>query len=161
MEIVQLRHFIKFQNSVWLKWFCYCRVCVADDTYIMASSGRSRHTRGDGSAETGLRAAPSTPQAQRPTTRWACGVRHTRTKMLLSSRRYVPCTSPPLVVDRANASSTRWGCQRQSLVLDAKREYMTKMVSSTRGGDNCASLTGGVNDKGGSNTSQMFLLRWQ
>jgi hypothetical protein len=30
-------------------------------------------------------------------------------------------------------------CQRQALVFDAKREYMTKMVSTTRG----------VNDKGG------------
>ncbi len=69
----------------------------------------------------------------------------------------------PLVVDRANTSSTggvknrrnasskREGCQRQALVLNAKREYMTKMVSSTRGGGvKCASSTGGggFNDKG-------------
>ncbi len=34
------------------------------------------------------------------------------------------------------------GCQRQALVFDAKREYMTKMASWTRGGGvKCASLT--------------------
>ncbi len=38
-------------------------------------------------------------------------------------------------------------CQKQALVFDAKHEYMTKTVSSTRGGVKCASSTGGVNDK--------------
>ncbi len=40
----------------------------------------------------------------------------------------------PLVVDRANTSSTRGGCQRQALVFDAKREYTTHR----QGGAKCA-----------------------
>ena len=91
-----------------------------------------------------------------------------------------PIPPPPLVVDRAkrvidrgevvknrrNASSTRGGCQRQALVFDAKREYVTKMVSSTRGGVSSArhrqggcQRQGGVNDKGGGGISKYFLTK--
>ncbi len=49
------------------------------------------------------------------------------------------------------------GCQRQALVFDAKRENMTKMVPSTRGGSSVRHRQGGVNDRGYVRDSPPFL----
>jgi hypothetical protein len=50
------------------------------------------------------------------------------------------------------------GCQRKGLVFDAKREYMTKMVSSSRG-VKCMSLIGVcVNERGGGRYSVYYMV---
>ncbi len=49
-------------------------------------------------------------------------------------------TSPLVVIDMGGAKNRYMrhrkgeGCQQQALVFDAKREYMTKMETTTKGG---------------------------
>ncbi len=55
------------------------------------------------------------------------------------------------------------GVSTTSLVFDAKRENVTKMVSSTRGGgvSSTRHRRGGVNDKGGQVLSTVLIARHQ